>query len=206
MKRISFVSIIILLTIISGCFPASRTEDDEISEKEEQKEEINASEESEGSRIIDIASNEQENPMYSPHKDSTYLYWLGDKLTFLKGHTKCNIFALNVLHKSGHKTPKTNALCRDLVDTSRFNDVLPVVGIKDVSVARKGDLIIWKNHVIIFEEVSGFIKQDLYVIAWWAGTRQKDNGKNIKNNVVYGKYRLKGDFIVRRPVKKIISQ
>ncbi|MCX7878933.1 MAG: hypothetical protein N2510_09905 [Ignavibacteria bacterium] len=194
------VFLLLVLTLISGCFPASRTEDDETSEKDNVKEEVNK--ESESSAIINTAKIEQENPMYSPEADSTYLYWLDNKLALLKGYTKCNIFALNVLHKSGYKTPKTNALCRDLVDTSRFKDILPVVGIRDISDAKTGDLIIWKHHVIIFEEISRSIKQDLYVIAWWAGTRYKDNGENVKNNVIYGKYRLKGDFVVRRPVKK----
>jgi hypothetical protein len=183
--------------LLSGCFPASRTENDG-----EIQEETTENNETDVSSIMKTAVKEQENRMYSPDVDSTYLYWLDNRLVLLKGSTKCNIFALNVLHRSGHRTPRTNALCRDLVDTSRFKEILPVVGVKDVSDARAGDLIIWKNHVIIFEKILSSVKSCLYVSAWWAGTRQKDNGENIKNNVIYGKYRLNGYYVVRRPVKR----
>jgi hypothetical protein len=191
------VFLFILSVLLSGCFPASRTENDG-----EIQEETTENNETDVSSIMKTAVKEQENRMYSPDVDSTYLYWLDNRLVLLKGSTKCNIFALNVLHRSGHRTPRTNALCRDLVDTSRFKEILPVVGVKDVSDARAGDLIIWKNHVIIFEKILSSVKSCLYVSAWWAGTRQKDNGENIKNNVIYGKYRLNGYYVVRRPVKR----
>jgi hypothetical protein len=60
---------------------------------------------------------------------------------------------------------------------------------------------VWNGHVIIFESLTK-IKSDLYALAWWAGTQQSDNGDNIKNNVCYGKYKLTGYYVVRRPVKK----
>jgi hypothetical protein len=209
MKNIILLVLTFLLGLfLIGCFPASRTEEDQTTtQQEEQQEErtpevTDVEESADGAKIMSIAASEQDREMYSPKKDSTYLYWLNNQLSMLKGYTKCNIFALNVLHKSGFKTPKTNALCRDLVDTTRFKDILPVVGVKDASNAKKGDLIVWKHHVIIFEEMTQKVKNDLYVTAWWAGTRQKDNGENIRNNVIYGKYKLSGDFIVRRPLKK----
>lgn len=192
---------------MTGCFPASRTEDDDkettetTEPKEENPEVTNDVDKGDGAKIMNIASKEREKEMYSPQKDSTYLYWLNNRLAMLKGFTKCNIFALNVLYKSGYKTPVENTLCRDLVDTERFTDILPVVGVKDATNAKKGDLIVWKGHVIIFESLVA-IKNDLYAMAWWAGTSQKDNGDNIKNNVIYGKYKISGSYIVRRPVKK----
>jgi hypothetical protein len=42
----------------------------------------------------------------------------------------------------------------------------------------------------------------LYAQAWWSGTSQEDNNDNVINNVKYGKYPLKGNYIVRRPIKK----
>jgi len=208
-----YIKKLILLLIVSilglhliGCFPASRTRNDESETEttettEENNTEVTDVEESGGAKILGVAEAEQEKEMYKPNVDSTYLYWLNNKLILLDGSTKCNIFALNVLHKSGYKTPTTNALTRDLVDTEKFKDILPVVGIKDASSARKGDLIVWNGHVIIFESLTK-IKSDLYAMAWWAGTRQSDNGENIKNNVCYGKYKLNGYYIVRRPVRK----
>jgi hypothetical protein len=205
MKKIILLFLAFLLGLyLIGCFPASRTEEDNTETSEETTEEKNpevtdVEESADGAKIMSIAAAEQDREMYSPKKDSTYLYWLNNRLAMLKGSTKCNIFALNVLYKSGYKTPKENTLCRDLVDTTRFKDIMPVV---DISNAKKGDLIVWKHHVIIFEAMTQQIKNDLYVTAWWAGTRQKDNGENIRNNVIYGKYKLSGSFIVRRPVKK----
>jgi len=158
-------------------------------------------EETEGSAILIAARAEQENEMYSPKIEDTYLYWLDNKHIKLKGSTKCNIFALNVLFKSGYKTPADNVLTRDLVDTDKFTDILPVIGIQTADNVKKGDLIVWNGHVIILESLTK-IKNDLYAIAWWAGTKQKDNGDNIKNNVCYGKYKLNGYYVVRRPVKK----
>lgn len=210
MKKLIILFIAFLLGLyLMGCFPAAHNRDSdepttttETNEENEPEVVTHEDESTEGGKIMNIAATEQNREMYSPKKDTTYLYWLNNQLSLLRGSTKCNIFALNVLYKSGHKTPKTNALCRDLVDTTRFKDILPVVGVKDISDARKGDLIVWKHHVIIFEKLSQKIKNDMYVAAWWAGTSQKDNGDNIRNNVIYGKYKLNGNFIVRRPVKK----
>lgn len=203
-KLLYFILFTAFSLYITGCFPASRTEDDNKETTEETTEEkdpevTDVEESADGAKIMSIAASEQNREMYSPKKDSTYLYWLNNRLAMLKGLTKCNIFALNVLYKSGYKTPKENTLCRDLVDSTRFTDILPVV---DISNAKKGDLIVWKHHVIIFEAMTQKVKNDLYCTAWWAGTRQKDNGDNIRNNVIYGKYKLSGNFIVRRPLKK----
>ncbi|HMQ77957.1 MAG TPA: hypothetical protein PKE39_00330 [Ignavibacteria bacterium] len=205
------ISLIFLLSLyLTGCFPASRTEEDseqttETTTEEKQNEvkdkEVTDVSDASGAKIMRIAASEQNVEWYSPGVDSTYLYWLNNQLIILNGSTKCNIFALNVLYKSGFKTPKQNALCRDLHNTDNFTDILPVVGIKDISSIKKGDLIVWKGHVIIFEEMVQS-KKDIYVKAWWAGTRQKDNGDNIRNNVIYGKYKISGDYVVRRPMKK----
>ncbi|HEY3251009.1 MAG TPA: hypothetical protein VGK25_07810 [Ignavibacteria bacterium] len=200
MKKIYLhFGLLVILAYIEGCFPASSNNEEE-EEKKEENTEVTEINESESSSIINAAKAEQENRMYRPSQDSTYLYWLNNKLILLNGSTKCNIFALNVLFRSGFKTPKTNALSRDLFDTDKFTDILPVVGINDIDNVKKGDLVVWNGHVIILESLTK-IKDDLYAIAWWAGTRQKDNGENIKNNVCYGKYRLNGNFVVRRPVK-----
>ncbi len=183
----------IFLAYLSGC-SSSKTNDEENTQTTE-------IEETEGGAIISAAQAEQENEMYSPKIDDTYLYWLDNQLIKLKGSTKCNIYALNVLYKSGYKTPTENTLTRDLIDTDKFTDILPVIGIQTTENAKKGDLIVWNGHVIILESLTK-IKNDMYAMAWWAGTRQKDNGDNIKNNVCYGKYKLNGYYIVRRPVKK----
>jgi hypothetical protein len=209
MKTSKYLLLVFLLGIyFSGCFPASRTEDDDkettetTEEKEKEKEkEVTDVDEAGSASIMKIAKAEREKEMYSPKKDTTYLYWLNNRLAMLKGSTKCNIYALNVLHKSGHKTPSENALSRDLYNTDNFKDILPVVGIKDISKIKKGDLIVWTGHVIIFESMIK-TKKDTYCNAWWAGTSQKDNGDNIKNNVIYGKYKISGNYVVRRPVKK----
>lgn len=154
-------------------------------------------------KIYKTASEEQQNPMYSRFKDSTYLYWLNNQLILLNNSTKCNIFALNVLYKAGFKCPEVNTLTYDLMDTLKFNDVFPYIGsVNDNAIQEKirpGDLIIWNGHVIIFESLKE-ISARLYAIAWWAGTRQEDNGDNIINNVIHGKYPLEGYFIVRRPM------
>jgi hypothetical protein len=207
--RLLFLFVIYsLLFVISSCTPSGKTYDEEGKEKTEEEEKKKeekkeTSEESEamGALIITTAKAEQDNPMYSPSEDSTYLYWLGNRLLILSNHTKCNIYALNTLFKAGFKTPVVNALTRDLVDTSKFTDIFPVVGISEPDSARKGDLIVWNGHVIIFESLTK-IKTDLYCYAWWAGTSQADNGDNIRNNVIYGKYKLKGYYVIRRPVKK----
>jgi len=78
---------------------------------------------------------------------------------------------------------------------------LPVIGIDDITNARRGDIISWNGHVIIFEEPVT-VNNELYAKGWWAGTQQADNGDNIMNNVCHGKYKLNGEFVVRRPVHK----
>jgi hypothetical protein len=192
---------LVMLFYISGCSGSSSSETEESNVPDnttvKKSEEVNT----ESSAILNTAKEEQENLMYSPDVDSTYLYWVNNELIVLNGSTKCNIFALNVLSKAGYKTPDENALAADLYDTTFFTDILPVVGVSDISKAKRGDLIIWSYHVIIFEEPVN-IGDEVYALAWWAGTRQPDNGDNIKNNVCFGKYRLDGNFIVRRPLKK----
>lgn len=182
----------------TGC-SSSKTTEEETTETKETKE--ITYEEAEGALIINTAKEEQSNEMYAKSSDSTYLYWLNNKLVLLKNHTKCNIYALNTLFKAGFKTPKVNALTKDLVDTSKFTDILPIIGISDPELAKKGDLIVWNGHVIIFEQLTK-IKNDYYALAWWAGTSQADNGDNVINNVIYGKYKLSGYFVIRRPLKK----
>ena len=154
-------------------------------------------------KINKTAEEEQLNPMYSISEDTTFLYWLGNQIITLNNSTKCNIFALNVLYKAGFKCPEINTLTYDLMDTSKFKDIFPLINFEDetdlVNKIRPGDLIIWNGHVIIFESLEK-IKERLYAVAWWAGTRQEDNGENIINNVIHGKYPLDGNFIVRRPV------
>jgi hypothetical protein len=195
----SYCLIILVLTLFlfSAC-SSSKTSKEENETTEETTEELS---EEQGMLIMNIAKEEQENEMYSRTHDSTILYWLDDKVIILHNQTKCNIFALNVLFKAGFKTPSTNALTRDLIDTSKFKLIFPVVAISEPESARKGDLIVWNGHVIIFDYLKT-IKNDFYAVAWWAGTRQADNGDNIINNVCYGKYKLSGYYVIRRPVKR----
>ena len=150
--------------------------------------------------IFGAALQEQANPMYRKEADTTILYWIGNYTAELSGYTKCNIFALNVLKKAGFRTPETNCTTADLFDTARFNDILPVISVNEHVSALPGDLIIWNGHVIIFEKLL-IAGGEHYALAWWAGTRQRDNGDNIRNNVCYGKYPLKGNYVVRRPQK-----
>ncbi|MCX6161788.1 MAG: hypothetical protein NTV87_10725 [Ignavibacteriae bacterium] len=154
-----------------------------------------------GDAIFKVAFEEQQNEMYQIDADSTTLYWLNDKVVHFSRTTKCNIFALNTIHKAGFMTPDVNTLSRDLFDDSLFTDIMPVIEINDPDDLRKGDLIVWRNHVIIFEKPV-YRKNTVSVYAIWAGTSQKDNGTTILNNVIYGKYPLKGEFVVRRPVKR----
>ena len=192
-----FLSLLLGMIYLSGCTSSKPSE----TEEEETTNPETGYEEAHGAIILSAAADEQQNDMYTKANDLTYLYWLNNQEAHLKNRTKCNIYALNVLYKAGFKTPKTNALTKDLVDTSKFSDILPVVGISDYETAKKGDLIVWNGHVIIFDYLVE-LKKDLYAMAWWAGTSQKDNGDNIMNNVVYGKYKLSGYYVVRRPVKK----
>lgn len=191
-----FLLIISGIITLAGCSGSHKTD----TEEETSNPEITY-EEAHGALILSTAEEEQQNEMYNKSNDLTYLYWLNNQEAHLKNRTKCNIFALNVLYKAGFKTPKTNALTYDLADTSKFTDILPVVGISDPESAKKGDLIAWNGHVIIFDYLVE-LKKDMYAMGWWAGTGQSDNGDNIINNVCHGKYKLNGYYIVRRPVKK----
>jgi hypothetical protein len=185
--------------IFNGC-SASSDSDDNSGSREEIKSKSDI-EESEGEKILITAKQEQGNEMYSPDVDTTYLYWLNNRLIILNGSSKCNIFALNVLYKSGFKTPGENALAKDLFDTMKFTEILPVIGINDITKARKGDIVVWYNHVIVFVSVIE-VENELYALAYWAGTNREDDGENIRNNVCYGKYKLNGNYVVRRPLKK----
>ncbi|MBK8552396.1 MAG: hypothetical protein IPL53_15540 [Ignavibacteria bacterium] len=199
--KINFLLIAIsVIFYLSGCSSSSETEE-RTESADEGSEAKTKTEYGESSVILNTAMSEQGNEMYSPDIDSTYLYWLDNDLIILDGSTKCNIFALNVLYRSGFKTPDENALARDLFDTANYKEILPVIGINEITKAGKGDLVVWYSHVIIFESVLE-INDGEYAIAWWAGTRQQDNEDNIRNNVCYGKYRLDGEYVVRRPVKK----
>lgn len=196
--RITIVSLIAAALTFSACSP-SKESSEEKEETETKTEPVY--EEQAGSLIISAAEAEQQNPMYAKSQDSTYLYWLDNKLILLNGQTKCNIYALNTLFKAGFKTPDVNVLTRDLMDENKFKDIFPIVGISEPELARKGDLIAWNGHVIIFEHLVK-VKNDTYAQAWWAGTRRADNGENIINNVCYGKYKLSGHYLIRRPVIK----
>lgn len=200
-NKYSLIVIFALALFLSGCIPAQRNQNDDDDETEISENEINENDESDGNQIIKTALREQKNEMYSPDADTTYLYWLKNKPVKLRKTTKCNIFALNTLYKAGFKTPKTNALSRDLYNESLFQDILPVVSLNSLEDIRKGDLVVWKYHVIIFESLV-YLKKDPYAKGIWAGTSKKDNGKTVMNNVMHGNYPLKGDFIVRRPERK----
>jgi hypothetical protein len=76
---------------------------------------------------------------------------------------------------------------------------MPVVDVNNIDSVKEGDLVIWNFHVIIFEELK-LVNDELYAIGWWAGTGNPDDGINIINNVCHGKYKLDGEFIVRRPL------
>lgn len=200
-KTYYLLLILFIVFTLASCGGGSySTEEEKTETTTETTSETTSYEESQGAAILNIAEKEQQNEMYSPSVDTTHLYWINKKIV-LKGATKCNIFALNTLYKAGFKTPAVNALCKDLSDTSKFREIFPVVGINEPESAKKGDLVVWKGHVIIFEALVK-IKKDLYALAWWSGTRQADNGDNIINNVCHGKYKLNGNYIVRRPIKK----
>lgn len=194
-----FRNIIYLLIFVSGLLvgcSASKYED-----KEEKIEiEVKPGEE-QGFLIMEVAKEEQKNEMYSPKEDSTYLYWLDNRLIIFYNTTKCNIYALNTLYKAGFKCPDVNALTKDLMDETRFQDIFPVVSISDPEEIMKGDIIVWFGHVIIFDYLIKK-KSKIYAQAWWSGTGQEDNNNNVINNVKYGKYPLKGNYIVRRPMKR----
>ncbi|HMR40993.1 MAG TPA: hypothetical protein PKA90_11245 [Ignavibacteria bacterium] len=200
--KLFLTGICILFLTLNGCGSSSEsTEDENYNDAEEYTGSKENTFEQTGSDIIFFAASEQSNEMYSSLKDTSYLYWLDDQLLITDGSTKCNIFALNVLYKSGYKTPDVNTLCADLFDTAFAADILPVIGINTIEDAKTGDLIVWSYHVIIFETALNIYGKE-YAYGWWAGTRSEDNGENILNNVCHGKYPLSGEFIVRRPVRK----
>lgn len=203
------ICISVLTVFLAGCMGAKLPDIETTEErkqreekKEEKKEERYVPELSseQGSAIMYTAYEEQQNEMYQPDHDSTFLYWLNNKLLLLDYTTKCNIFALNTLYKAGFRCPDENVLTRDLMDESKYNDIFPVIDVSDLSQIKKGDLVVWNGHVILFEKLIK-VKSTYYAQAWWAGTRKADNGDNIVNNVIYGKYPLNGYFIIRRPVK-----
>lgn len=199
--KLFYLTVFLFITIFFVSCSSSKhtTEDEEDITEVSGLEEVLELEVDQAELIMSVAMIERENPMYNRHHDSTFLYWLDNQLIVLNNRTKCNIYAINVLHKAGFKTPGVNVLTHDLMDVSRFNDIFPVLSINDYDEIMKGDLIVWYGHVIIFESLVK-LNNKIFANAWWAGTRQKDNGKNIKNNVIFGKYPLEGHFIVRRPI------
>ena len=200
---LSIFYFLFFIFLLSGCMASKNDKRYDDKEKKEENVEIYQKENKnleDGDLIIKTAKLEQKNEMYSPDIDSTSLYWI-NKVIVLKNHSKCNIFALNTLYKAGFKCPKQNARTVDLMNESLFADILPVINISSLDDIRKGDLIVWNGHVIIFESLDK-IKNVDYAVAIWAGTRQSDNGKTIMNNVSYGRYPLRGKFIIRRPVRK----
>ena len=198
-----YLSCLAITFIISACSASNDRSDKSDENNKSGSIENTESYSSVYNKINKTAEEEQLNPMYSISEDTAFLYWLDNQIITLNNSTKCNIFALNVLYKAGFKCPEINTLTYDLMDTSRFKDIFPLINFEDetdlVNKIRPGDLIIWNGHVIIFESLEK-IKERLYAVAWWAGTRQEDNGENIINNVIHGKYPLDGNFIVRRPV------
>ena len=139
--------------------------------------------------------------MYATKSDSVYLYWLERSITGLKNISKCNIFALNSIYRAGYYCPEKYALTHDLFNRDKFNDIFPVIDINSPEEIVTGDLIVWDGHVIIFESLTK-IKSDFYAVGIWGGSRKEDDGKNTLNNVSYGKYKLDGNYIVRRPKKR----
>ncbi|MBL8007133.1 MAG: hypothetical protein JNJ56_06345 [Ignavibacteria bacterium] len=201
--RLLTLTAISLLIAVYGCSGSSGNEKEGVSDEiKTEPESKNVFTENSGlisERISTAAINEQKNPMYSREEDSSYLYWLDNELIITDSTTKCNIFAMNVLYKAGFKCPDDYPLTYDLMDTAKFADILPVVKINSETDFRKGDLIIWNGHVIIFEYIIHY-NDELYAMAWWAGTNQENNGVNIFNNVVHGRYPIYEGFIVRRPL------
>ncbi|HEY5122350.1 MAG TPA: hypothetical protein VIK14_01300 [Ignavibacteria bacterium] len=151
--------------------------------------------------IFETAFEEQGNEMYKTSSDSVRIYWLDNSIKGLENYTKCNIFALNCIYKAGYKCPDVYVLTKDLSDTNKFNDIFPVVDIKSPEDIKKGDLIVWNGHIIIFESLVK-INDIIYANAIWGGSKKENDGKLAKNNVNYGKYKLEGDYIVRRPLKR----
>lgn len=198
-----YLSCLAITFIISACSASNDRSDKSDENNKSGSIENTESYSSVYNKINKTAEEEQLNPMYSISEDTAFLYWLDNQIITLNNSTKCNIFALNVLYKAGFKCPEINTLTYDLMDTSRFKDIFPLINFENetdlMNKIRPGDLIVWNGHVIIFESLAK-INEKLYAVAWWAGTRQEDNGDNIINNVIHGKYPLDGYFIVRRPV------
>jgi hypothetical protein len=179
--------IFFLLVFIYGC--SSSTDDIRDNDIEKQD-------------IFEVAKEEQKNKMYSKESDSTVAYWSNNKIIRAGNHTKCNIYALNTLYKAGYLCPKEYILTKDLFDTAKFDDILKIIKINKNSEILSGDLVVWNGHVIIFQKLL-ILNNTEYALAYWAGTSQPDNGEEIINNVKYGKYKLEGYFIIRRPKKRI---
>lgn len=199
-RRIAFMRAVLLLLAASvqfaiwGCSSSAK----KISESnEDESESVTAS----FSSILQNALAEQMNPMYRKDADTTLLYWLDDLPLELPGSTKCNIFALNVLERSGFATPNENCTTSELFDTTLFANILPVISRNSCSLALPGDLLVWNGHVIIFESLVSADEIE-YALGWWAGTRKEDDGEKVINNVCHGKYPLEEDYIVRRPQKR----
>lgn len=206
MKRYSVILSlpIISLIFLYGCSGArtDETYKEETTKKAEEK--IDAPEEvssTEAELIFSTAFEEQKNTMYAKDADTIFLYWLNNRVLELGYQSRCNIFALNTLHKAGFKCPDVNTLTRDLMDTTRFNDIFTYIRVDTITQIKKGDLLVWNGHVIIFEKLVKS-REKYFAQAIWAGTSQADDGKMIMNNVIYGKYPLEGYYIIRRPVKK----
>jgi hypothetical protein len=217
--RIFLFLFLAVLIFVSGCVAPPKTclpkDEDTEEEYEEETEDFGLPDSigylsnlteadhklNDGDLIFKYAFREQQKSMYARNSEYVFLYWLKNKKLSLKGYTKCNIFAINTLFKAGFLTPKQNARTKDLMDERLFNDVFPVADVSRPGQLKKGDLIIWNGHVIIYDTLAT-IKNDIYAKAIWAGTGKSDNGKNVINNVIYGKYPLSGNFIVRRPVRK----
>jgi hypothetical protein len=155
----------------------------------------------ETSEIIEAGKIEQQNNMYATASDSVYLYWLNKSITGLKNRTKCNIFALNTIYKAGYQCPNVYLLTHDLFDKEKYNDVFPSIEIQTPNEISKGDLVIWDGHVIISESIV-LLKETYYSFGIWGGSKRENDGENIINNVAYGKYKLEGNYIVRRPKKR----
>lgn len=201
--------IILSLPILSMIFfyGCSGARSDETYKEETTKEEIEINPDTpeisstEADVIFSTAFEEQKNPMYAKDADTIFLYWLNNRILELGYQSRCNIFALNTLHKAGFKCPDVNTLTRDMMDTTRFNNIFAYIRVDTISQIRKGDLLVWNGHVIIFEKLVKS-REKYFAQAIWAGTSKDDDGKTIINNVIYGKYPLEGYFIIRRPVKK----
>jgi hypothetical protein len=163
-----------------------------------ENEEVNKENESSHASIINVGFEEQKNPMYSRSSDSSILYNTGKLHSGLSGYTKCNIFALNVIYKSGYKCPDEYLLCKDFFDTTRYGEFFPFVRLSSLLEIQAADLIVWRGHIIICEKPC----DEEYVFAIWGGSSREDDGTTIINGVKYGKYKITGDYIIRRPIKK----